>query len=318
MRTVDPNSWLVTAYYEKEWFSGANVEEAFNQLRTDNMTIILERRVAQELNLKVGDEIGIDFASGPRKLRVVGYFGPEAADTGAGGRVIGGGGPVIIPQYFIQTWSFVPRNLFNMSSPYSDAYAAENFGTRILIKLNPGVNGTQVAEEIRKLDLEIYGVESLDEDYADALEVTNAFTFNNLQVLNVQRLGLIFAVLAASVGTALISIVSITERSREATLMSVKGLSYRQLVWMFLTENIAVITFSIILGLSVGLIIVYGNVTSANAAISELVKRRFVFPTDAIVTIASCISLIYASTILPIIIMSRQYVTKLERMIRLR
>jgi len=192
-------------------------------------------------------------------------------------------GPVFMPQYFVMTWSFVPRNLFNMTSIYSDAFLAENFGTRILIKLNTEVNGTQVAEAIRKLDLEIYGVESLDENYADALEITNAFTFNNLQVLDVQRLGLIFAVLAASVGTALISVVSIKERSREATLMSVRGLSYRQLVLMFLTENIAVITFSIILGLSVGLIIVYGNVTSANAAISELVKRRFVVPVESAV-----------------------------------
>jgi hypothetical protein len=87
---------------------------------------------------------------------------------------------------------------------------------------------------------------------------------------------------------------------------------------MFLTENLAVVTFAIILGLSVGLIIVHGNVASANAAISELVKKRFVFPYNAIATVASCISLIFASTVLPIIVMSRQYVTKLERMIRLR
>jgi ABC-type dipeptide/oligopeptide/nickel transport system permease subunit len=87
---------------------------------------------------------------------------------------------------------------------------------------------------------------------------------------------------------------------------------------MFLTENLAVVTFAIVLGLCVGLIIVYGNVTSTNAVISELVKRRFVFPQDSIVTVASCASLIFASTILPIIIMSRQYVTKLERMVRLR
>lgn len=319
MRTVDPDSWLVTAYYEKEWFSGASIEEAFSALRSDNVTIILERRVATELNLEVGDEIGIDFRSGPRKLRVVGLFGPEVADIGSGGVVTSRGPVPFAPsQYFVQTWSFVPRNLFNMSSVYSDAFVAENFETRILLKLKPGFNGTRVAEKIRDLDIEIYGVESLDENYKQALEVSNAFTFNNMQVLDVQRLGLVFAVLAASVGTALISIVSIKERSREATLMSVKGLSYRQLVWMFLTENVAVITFSVILGLSVGLIIVYGNVTSANAVASELVKRRMVFPNDALLIITSCVSLIYASAILPIIVMSRQYVTKLERMVRAR
>jgi putative ABC transport system permease protein len=305
IKTIDPDSWLATAYYEKQWFSGATFEEAFNQLRTNNQTIILERRVAQELKVGVGDEIGIDFPSGPRKLKIVALFGPEAAESG-----------LITPMYTVQTWSYVPRNLFNMSSPFSDAYMAEAFNVEILLKLDQNVNGTHVAESIRNLGLEVYGVESFDEQWA--LTQANPYGSNSLQLLDVQRLGVIFAVLAASVGTALISVVSMRERSREATLMSVRGLSYKQLVWMFLTENLAVITFAVALGLIVGFIIVYGNIASANAAISELVKRRFVFPSDALITVGSCVSLIFASTILPIIIISRQYVTKLERMIRLR
>jgi putative ABC transport system permease protein len=308
IKTVDPDSWLATAYYEPEWFGGTtSLEDAFNQLRADNMTIILERRVAKSLNLNLGDEIGIDFPSGPRKLRIVGFFGPEPAETP---------GMPTYAQYTPQTWSYAPRNLFNMSSPYSDAYIAEDFEVKILLKLNAGANGTRVAESIRNLGLEIYGVESIEEQWAEAL--ANPSVTNNLQLLDVQRLGIVFAVLAASAGTALISAVSLRERSREAALMSVKGLSYKQLVWMFLTENVAVVTFSVVLGLSIGFIIVYGNITSANAAVSEIVKRRFVIPPDAVFTLASCISLIFASTILPIIVMSRQYVTKLERMVRLR
>jgi ABC-type antimicrobial peptide transport system permease subunit len=306
VKTIEPDSWLETAYYEREWFSGASLEEAFNGLRTgtSNMTIILERRVAKDLKLTVGDDLSIDFPSGPRKLRIVGLFGPEPGESG------------INVYYTLQTWSFVPRNLFNMSSSFSDAYILEDFQTRILLKLNDGVNGTSVAEKIRTLGLEIYGVDSFDEEMTKAQ--TNPTVDNSLQILDVQRLGLIFAVLAASAGTALISIISMKERNREATLMSVKGLSYRQLVWMFLIENLAVVTFSIVLGLSVGLIAGYGSVVSSNAVISELVKRRLVFTNDSMVTVVSYVSLIFASTILPIIVMSRQYVTKLERMIRLR
>ena len=309
MKTIDPDSWNVTAYYEKEWFTGTSMEQAFNELETNNnMTIILERREANRLNLKIGDEIGIDFPSGPRKLKIVGFFGPEPTESGVG----------IRESYTVQTWSFIPRNLFNMSSPFSDAYKLESFDEKILLKLNDGVNGTAVAEKIRSLDLEIYGVESFDEQWTQSQQMNNVYTYNSLLTLDIQRLGLVFVVLSASVGMALVSIVSLRERSREATLMSVRGLSYRQLVWMFLTENLAVITFSVILGLGVGLIIVYGNVTSSNALVSQLITRRLVFPTDAIVSIASYISLIYASTILSILIMSRQYVTKLERMIRSR
>jgi len=124
--------------------------------------------------------------------------------------------------------------------------------------------------------------------------------------------------MAASVGTALISTVSMRERSREATIMSVKGLSYKQLVVMFLTENLALVTFAVALGLSVGLISVYGNVSSSNAFASGLVVRHLVFPLDSTLLVVGCVALIFAATILPVIIMSRKYVTKLERMVRLR
>jgi ABC-type lipoprotein release transport system permease subunit len=308
VKTIDPDSWLATAYYEKEWFSGSSIEQAFNEMKANNMTIILENRVAKQYNLKINDTIGIDFPSGPRKLKIVGLFGPESFEPSAG----------IGMSYTLPTWSFVPRNLFNMSSPFSDAYEAESFETKILLKLDAGVNGTAFAEQIRGLNLEIYGVDSFDEQWQLSQQMGNVYTYSSLQATDIQRLGLIFVVLAASVGTVLIGVVSLRERTREATLMSVRGLSYRQLVWMFLTENIAVITFSVILGVSVGLVIVYGNITSSNAAISALVQRRMIFSTDFIVSVVSYIAIIYAATIGSILIMTSQYVTKLERMIRLR
>jgi ABC-type lipoprotein release transport system permease subunit len=205
-----------------------------------------------------------------------------------------------------------------MSSPESDAYRLESFETKILLKLEDGVNGTDVAEQIRGLDLEVYGVDSFDEEWQQSQQMQNLYTYSSMQIADTQRLGLIFVVLAASVGTVLICVVSLKERSREATLMSVRGLSYRQLVWMFLTENIAVITFSVVLGVIVGLIIVYGNITSATTTISALVQRRLVFSTDFTESIVAYIVIIYASAIGSILIMTRQYVTKLERMIRLR
>jgi hypothetical protein len=309
IKTVDPDSWIATAYHEEEWFSGASMEQAFKDMKMNNMTIILERRLAKQYNVQLYDTIGIDFPSGPRKLKIVGFFGPEPSEQEAGFGAI---------SYTVPTWSYVPRNLFNMTSPFNDARILESFEPKILLKLDAGVNGTAVAEQIRGLDLEIYGVDSFDEQWQQSQQMSNIYTYSSLQTADIQRLGLIFVVLAASVGTVLISVVSLRERTREATLMSVRGLSYRQLVWMFLSENMAVITFSVILGVSVGLIIVYGNVTSSNAVISALVQKRLIFSTDFIVSIASYIAIIYAATIGSILIMTRQYVTKLERMVRLR
>jgi putative ABC transport system permease protein len=307
VRTVDPDSWLATAYHENDWFTGTSMEQAFNAMKANNMTIILERRVAQQLNLKIGNTIGIDFPSGARKLTIVGFFGPASASSQLG---------IGAPSYTETTWSYVPRNLFNMSSPESDAFKLENFDVQIMLKSNPGVNGTAVAEQIRDLNLEIYGVTSFDEQWQQSQNLNNQNTFYSLQVLDMQNLGVIFAVLSATVGTALIAVVSLRERSREATLMSVRGLSYRQIVWMFLNENIAIITFSVILGVSVGLIIDYGSLASTLGVTSQLVVPHFVYPTSAVERIVTYVVLIYATSIGAILVMSSQYVTKLEKMVR--
>jgi ABC-type antimicrobial peptide transport system permease subunit len=196
---------------------------------------------------------------------------------------------------------------------YADPGNLTSASARILAALDEGANGSTVAKNVQNLDIGISYVNSVDEVREESQ--TNAITTG---VLEVQQLGIIFAVMAASVGTALISTVSMRERSREATIMSVKGLSYKQLVIMFLTENLALLTFAVALGLSVGLISVYGNVSSSNAFASGLVVRHLVFPLDSTLLVVGCVALIFAATILPVIIMSRKYVTKLERMVRLR
>ncbi|MDH7476975.1 MAG: FtsX-like permease family protein [Candidatus Bathyarchaeota archaeon] len=299
IKAVDPNSWLKTAYYESEWFSGTDVTTAFNNLAADNHTIILERSVAESYaNLTIGDNLSLFFDSQPIGLRVVGFFGPSSESQSQIYPL-----QISISRY----WSYVSQEFLEEISTYVSPSA------RILLKLKSGADGKLVANKIRSMNLDITQVQSFAEDWEKAQE--NVITMGTLDV---QRLGIVFAVLAASAGTALISIVSLKERSREATIMSVKGLSYKQLVIMFLTENLALVTFSVILGILVGVITVYGNISSSNAMILELVKRRLVFPLDTTLMLTSCLALIFAATILPILIMSRRYVTKLERMVRLR
>jgi len=261
---------------------------------------VLDRIVAKSFNLTMGEDISVGFENGTKTLRIVGFFGPEPSDqTGGMGVGFVSGGP--------SYWSFIPMNLYAVPGNLTSASA------KILAKLEDGADGVAVAGSIRDVDV---GVSSVD-SFAESLEKsqTNAISRG---VLEVQQLGVVFAVLAASVGTALISTVSMRERSREATIMSVRGLSYRQLVVMFLTENLALVTFAVVLGLSVGLISVYGYVSSLNSPASGLVMRHLVFPLDSTLLVVGCVSLIFAATVLPIIVMSRKYVTQLERMVRSR
>jgi ABC-type antimicrobial peptide transport system permease subunit len=297
VKAVEPQSWLKTSYYEGNWFSGKDVTTAFNNLVADKNTIILEQSVAKLLNLEVGEYITLRFGSLTKTLEVVGFFGPEPSEQQS----------VIVQQTFMRYWSFISEELYEEISSQVSASA------KILLKLQSGVDGKDVAENIRNLDLNVSYVDSFAEEWEEAQ--TDVMVIG---MLDVQRLGIVFAVLAASVGTALVSTVSMKERSREATIMSVKGLSYKQLIMMFLTENLALVIFSITLGFVVGLIVVYGYISSVNASIASLVQHRLVFPLDTTLMLFSCIALIFISTILPIIIMSRKYVTKLERMVRLR
>ncbi len=297
VKAVEPHLWLETAYYENEWFSGNDAATSFKNLATDKDTIILERSISKSLKLEVYNNITLTLGHITKTLRIVGFFGPEQSEQQQ----------VVIQQTFTQYWSFISRELYEEISSHVSASA------KILLKLKSGVDGKIVAENIRNLDLDISYVESFAEEWEEAQ--TNVIVMG---MLDVQRLGVLFAVLAASVGTALVSAVSMKERNREATIMSVRGLSYKQLVIMFLTENLALAVFSIFLGFIVGLIVVYGNISATNASIPTLVQRHLVFSVDSVLILVSCVTLIFISTILPILIALQKYVKTLERMVRLR
>jgi ABC-type lipoprotein release transport system permease subunit len=295
MKAVEPESWLRAAFYEGDMFTGNSVETAFQALLTKKNAIILEKSIAKLLDLNVGDFITLTIGNTSKSMNVVGYFGPETGDEQG-----------TVSQY----WSFVSVELYE---EIENSVTVQN--TRILLKLKPGENGTAVAENIRSLGLNVSRVDSYAEEYASSQ--SDVATVGSLDA---QRLGIVFAVLAASVGTALVSVVSMTERNREATIMSVKGLSYRQLVIMFLAENLAVVIFALVLGISVGLVAAYGNISATNSFIAStaIIKHQFIFPADAILMLISYAALIFVSTVLPILIIARRCVTKLERMVRLR
>ncbi len=104
---VKPQEWLSTAYYEKEWFTGNNVGTAFQELADYNNTIILERTVANGLDLGIGDFFTLQIGNAVKKLRVVGVFGPETT---------GGQQPLLIQSVMYPSlfWSYIPMNLYNI------------------------------------------------------------------------------------------------------------------------------------------------------------------------------------------------------------
>lgn len=302
LRAVDPNTWLSAAYYENDLFSGSPVEKAFEAMSSNNYTIILERNYAKALDKEVGDVVAVTFGEKKtEELTVVGFFGVESAQTSDEIR------PLYISR---QYWSYVPEGLYNEFEEDAVGYSE----ARILVKLESGTDSKAVAEQIHELDINISSVSSM----AERLEERQS-NFIVMGSLNILRLGVIFIVIAASVGTALVTLVSLRERKREASIMSVRGLSFKQLVVMLLTENLAIVTFSVLLGAAVGLIVVRGTIASTNALnifTYTPLSRRMVFPPDAFLTLFISFSLVFASTIIPVIVMVKRYSSRLGRTVR--
>jgi ABC-type lipoprotein release transport system permease subunit len=292
IRAVDPGKWLSIAYYEDEWFSGNDITTAFQQMKMNNRTIILERNVAKTLGKKVGDNATLTVGDSTLQLAIVGFFGPEAAQGAF--------------------WSYVPLGLCDLLD-FESSVLRQYTSVRVLVRLKSYADGKLIVHEIRKDFDNVSYVRSV----AEELE-TYQSNISLIGSLNIQRIGVVFSILAASVATGLVTLVSLQERKREVSIMNARGLSLKQLVTMILTENLAVVVFSAALGIVVGLIVVRGNVEASNAALSySLVTHRIVFPLDAIILLSTCLILVFASTIAPVILLTKRYTSKVERIVRL-
>ncbi len=93
--------------------------------------------------------------------------------------------------------------------------------------------------------------------------------------------------------------------------MAIRGFSLGQLFTMLLVENIGVVTFSILLGATVGYINVVGDVALSNVS-GELILNRVVFPQSSLTFIAFIVAAIVLSVIAPIIYAARRTSSELS------
>jgi len=307
VKAVNPENWLGAAYYENEFFSGNDAKKAFELLASNNETIIMELGYAQYLKKELGDIVSISLGQDTLELKIVGFFGlsnPSSFET-----VVGPFGPT--SYYSSRYWSFISDGLFRQLGNETTRYSTPS----LLIKLKEGADSKAVADRVRAnkaLGTSVSQVSSVSEQLE--AQQSNVMLMGQFNLL---RLGVIFVVLASSIGTALVTLVSLRERGRETAIMNVRGLSFPQLLVMLLTENLAVVTFAVLLGAVVGLIAVSGTIASSNVTnLGATVNRHIVFPFETTLTIVFSIALIFASTIMPVVFMAKRSSSRLERRVR--
>lgn len=205
-------------------------------------------------------------------------------------------------------WSYVPYSFYEQNISPTSAQA------KVLAKLYNLGDGESVSNEIAAFSPKIGSVSSV---YLmlGALQ-SNAVLASST---NVQRVGVAFAIVAASIGTVLVVSVGLNERKKEICMMSVRGLSFRQIASTLFMEDLVVVLFAVILGFTSGMIILKGSLSLASSqavSANPLLTRRMIFPLDSTLMLGGSIALIFASVIVPVLYALRIYLKQLDKVVR--
>ncbi|HYY90447.1 MAG TPA: FtsX-like permease family protein [Candidatus Dormibacteraeota bacterium] len=303
IKAIDPTTWRNGAYYEPSWFSG-DINSVFSRMELENQTIVLDQGVASYYSIEIGTRFTMSYiytsgtgsTFGRANVTVIGYFGPDYSRSSG-------------PFGYFQTegWSFIPLQLLNHN------IARINATSLVLAKAATGVSQTQIAQSIQT--------------YYPSLSVSAAqVTLGGVGGIisaggqNVLRLGTAFAGLASSIGVGTVVYTGYREREKEITMVAVRGLSYKQLLGLLVTEFLPLIIFSLIIGTIVGLTVVWGDAQGQNSLsqgyFAILAARRIIFPEWALLNIFAIIGLLIGGVFLPAIFAARKDLSKMNRTVR--
>jgi ABC-type lipoprotein release transport system permease subunit len=291
IRAINVSEWLDVAYWEPGWISGLPPLAAFELLGDENQTIILEKEHAVGYGVDIGDQFSVQFSSmgSHHPLTIVGYMGPDPEyyqDPWGGGMWLAQ-----------DTWSYVPIELVEEFSNETNPTG------HILVTLDSPINNAAVIQAIEALD------DVLDVDSA----ITNIEEYNANVLLssttNMMQMGVIFALLLASVGTFVIIYLTLRERRTTTALMSARGMTYSQTVIILMAEILTIMMFAILIGYAVGLIIYYGLVSGGTTSFEpQLLVPQFLAPSFLgmfLLQTGLITGMLMLATLIPILIEAR-------------
>ena len=297
VRGIRPDEWSSTAFWEPEWFIG-EFETMLDDL--DDNGIILSVTVANDLGLEIGDNIFVrgSFFDDPHELTIVGFIGYVSVLE-----MFFRGGPFGDVDFSIagEYPSFVSESFLNESDMLDDSTA------NILIKTIPGANGTAIQEYVAE------SFEGIENSYSFTSQMENYFgTPIQSGVTKIQWVAIVFSVILACVGTALVIILSLKEKDAEIALITVRGFSKWQLFKTLMAEMLVMVIFSLLLGTIVGLIQVFGNVNQLNEGVTGLIRSRVILGGMTSITMLGIIGVVLLGAAIPVMLASRRPEAKVD------
>jgi ABC-type antimicrobial peptide transport system permease subunit len=257
--------------------------------------MVLDHGAASYYSLPIGTTI---YLYGSINASVISLFGPDYSQSQGGS---------FGPSFRLEGWSFVPIGLIK---PNATLFSLTN---SVLVKVAPNISLSQLALSLQT----VYPKLSVTTAQVATQGVAGVLSEGTQNVL---RLGTAFAALAASIGVGTIAYTGYREREKEITMVAVRGLSYRQLAGLLITEFLPLVVFAFILATAVGLVVVWGDALAQNSLnpsyLGMLAARRIVFPLWAIVNILVIVALILAGVFIPAITAARKDLSKMSRTVR--
>src|SRR6266566_1640776 len=295
IKAIDPLTWRQGAYYEPGWFTG-DINAVFNAMTANNHTMVLDHGVASYYSFPIGTTIILYYRS--INASVISYFGPDYSQSSGGpfGR-----------SFTPEGWSFIPIGLIK---PNATLFNPTNI---VLVKASSNVSLTQLALSLQAA----YPSLTITEAQVATQGVPGVI---NAGTQNVLRLGTAFAALAASIGVGTIAYTGYREREKEITMIAVRGLSYRQLAGLLITEFLPLVIFALILATIIGLIVDWVDALGQNSLdqsyLAILAARRVVFPFWASANILVIVALVLAGVLIPALTAARKDLSKMSRTVR--
>jgi ABC-type antimicrobial peptide transport system permease subunit len=290
IRAIDPNTWRQGAYYEPGWFTGS-LQGTFAEMAANNQTLVLDRGVASYYSIPI--ESRLNFST-TVSASVIGFFGPDYSQSTS--------------SFQPEGWSFIPINLLTQN--ITQFPSTTNI---VLAKVASGVSLSAIAQSLQRA----YPSLTVSTDEVPSTGVQGVVDTGSQNVL---RLGTAFAGLAASIGVGAVAYTGYREREKEITIAAVRGLSYRQLAGLLITEFLPLVVYALILASAVGLIVVWGDAQAQNSLNSSylalLEPRRVVFPLWASENILAIVALLLAGVFIPAAFAARKDLSKMSRTVR--
>src|SRR3989442_684849 len=280
-------------------------------MQSNNQTIVLDHGLASYYNIQQG---GTVIVSQNVSLTVIGFFGPDYSQQSQGQ-------PFGFSYFQPEGWSFVSLKLIAQNPSITGINS-------VLVKAGPGISFTDLASSIQKAYPTLTVRTAQDNQGGSgpiasngaraSIQGADAVIANGTQ--NVLRLGTVFAGLAASIGIGAVTYTGFKEREKETTMIAVRGLSYKQMLGLLVTEVLPLLIFALILATAVGLITVRGDALAQSTLnlsyTSMLAQRRVVLPLWATETILGTVGLLFAGVFLPAITSARKDLSRMSRTVR--